>query len=174
MQGEAYLREYGWDAVRIVRPSNVYGPYDDFNPATGQVIPALISRIIGGENPLKIWGDGSAIRDFIYSDDVAYWMLRAMETAPPCVPINLGSGSGTSLRELVELISASVPSRPDIEWDPTKPTGDPVRMLSVLRAKEILGYEVKTGLAAGIRKTMQWYRENRDLNSGRQEKSRGN
>ena len=70
LMGEAYQLEYGWDAVRIVRPSNVYGPYDDFNPATAQVIPALINRMVNGENPVKVWGDGSAIRDFIYSEDV--------------------------------------------------------------------------------------------------------
>jgi len=92
IQGEAYMLEHGWDAVRIVRPSNVYGPYDDFNPATAQVIPSLIRRVLDGENPMRVWGDGSAIRDFIYSEDAAYWMLVAMEKAPPCLPINIGSG----------------------------------------------------------------------------------
>jgi GDP-L-fucose synthase len=174
VQGEAYLKEYGWDAVRVLRPSNVYGPHDDFDPRTAQVIPALISRILGGENPVKVWGDGSAVRDFIYSDDAAFWMLRAMEIAPPCVPINLGSGTGTTLRELVELIAANVPDRPAITWDPTKPTGDPVRVLSLQRARDMLGYEVRTGLAEGIRRTVQWYLENGHCLSKHREAVHGN
>ena len=163
IQGEAYLLEYKWEAVRIVRPSNVYGPYDDFNPSTAQVIPSLIGRILGGENPLKVWGDGSAIRDFIYSEDVAYWMLAAMEKAPPCVPVNLGNGQGTTIRELVEIISRCIPDPPVVKWDPSRPTGDPVRLLSIQRAEEALGYNVITDLAAGVNKTVQWYIENKEL-----------
>lgn len=94
VQGETYLQQYGWDAVRIVRPSNVYGSYDDFNPATAQVIPALISRMVNGENPLKVWGDGSAVRDFIFSEELADWLMVALEKAPPCVPVNLGKRQG--------------------------------------------------------------------------------
>jgi GDP-L-fucose synthase len=105
IQGEAYLQEFGWDAVRIVRPSNVYGPFDDFNPATAQVVPALIRRCLDGENPLKVWGDGSAIRDFVFSEDLADWLLIAFEKAPPCLPVNLGNGSGISIKELAEIIA---------------------------------------------------------------------
>lgn len=173
IQGEAYLREYGWDAVRIVRPSNVYGPHDDFNPVTAQVIPALISRIMAGENPLKVWGDGSTIRDFIFSDDAAYWMLRALETAPPCIPINIGSGSGTTIRDLVKIIADNVEDRPLIEWDTTKPTGDPIRVLSLIRAQELMGYEVRTDLAEGIERTMRWYQENPYSATVQQEAIRG-
>ena len=83
LMGEAYQLEHGWNAVRIVRPSNVYGPFDDFDPTTAQVIPSLISRMVNGENPVKVWGDGSAIRDFIYSEDVAYWIFRGNEESTP-------------------------------------------------------------------------------------------
>ena len=86
LQGEAYQLEAGWDAVRVVRPSNVYGPHDDFNPETAQVIPALIGRIFAGENPLIVWGDGENKRDFIFSEDCAYWMLKSMEKAPQTRP----------------------------------------------------------------------------------------
>jgi GDP-L-fucose synthase len=165
IQGETYLRQYGWDAVRIVRPSNVYGPFDDFNPATAQVIPALISRMINGENPVKVWGDGSAVRDFIFSEELANWLLVALEKAPPCVPINLGSGKGTTIKELAETISQCVPEPPQIEWDKTKPSGDPIRLLSIERAKELLGFRVKTELKEGIKKTVDWYLHHRDLAS---------
>ena len=163
VQGEAYLQEHGWDAVRIVRPSNVYGPYDDFDPATAQVIPALIRRMIDGENPVKVWGDGSAVRDFIFSQEVADWMLVALEKAPPCVPINLGSGKGTTIRELAENIAQCVPEPPQIEWDTTKPSGDSVRILSIERAKKLIGFKSRTDLKEGIKKTVDWYLNNAEL-----------
>jgi GDP-L-fucose synthase len=147
VQGETYMHEHGWDAVRVVRPSNVYGPYDDFNPETAQVIPALIRRMIDGENPIKVWGDGTV----------------ALEKAPPCVPINLGGGEGVTIKELAETIAQSVPNPPRIEWDSTKPTGDPVRILSTERAKELIGFELKTPLNEGIKKTVDWYIQNRKL-----------
>jgi GDP-L-fucose synthase len=163
IQGEAYLREYGWDAVRIVRPSNVYGPFDDFEPATAQVIPALIRRCLDGENPIKVWGDGSAIRDFVFSEDVAEWILAAFEKAPPCIPINLGNGTGMSIKEAAETIVRNMPEPPRIEWDKEKPSGDPVRILSMARAKAYLGNLPQTPFDEGIRKTIAWFVDNRGL-----------
>lgn len=157
--GEAYHLEYGWDAVRIVRPSNVYGPYDDFNPETAQVIPALISRMVNGENPLTVWGNGSAIRDFIYSEDVAFWILEAVEKAPPCIPINLGNGVGVTIKQIADTIANSLSPNPNILWDVDKPSGDPCRVLSMDRAKQILNYYPRTSLEDGINKTVKWYKE---------------
>ena len=157
--GEAYQLEYGWDAVRIVRPSNVYGPYDDFNPSTAQVIPALISRMVNGENPVKVWGDGSAIRDFIYSEDVAYWIIKAVEDAPPGIPVNLGNGVGVTIKQIAETIANELSPSPKILWDLDKPSGDPCRILSMDRAKEVLGYYPRTSLESGIKKTIEWYKE---------------
>jgi GDP-L-fucose synthase len=162
-QAEAYLHEYGWDAVRIVRPSNVYGPFDDFDPRTAQVIPALIARMANEENPVRIAGDGSAIRDFIYSEDVVEGMLIALANAPACLPINLGSGARTTIREVAETIADLVPVRPEIMWDVTKPTGDKFRVLAMDRAKEVLGFEAKTSLKEGIRKTLEWYLSHKTL-----------
>jgi len=163
VQGMTYLQEHGWDAVRIVRPSNVYGPFDDFDPASAQVIPALIRRMVGGENPVKVWGDGSAVRDFVFSEDVVDWMLIALEKAPPCVPINLGTGTGITIREVAETIAQCVPKPPRIEWDAMKPSGDPVRILSMDRAKELLGFKPKTSFREGVRKTVDWYLANAEL-----------
>jgi GDP-L-fucose synthase len=143
----------------------VYGPYDDFNPATAQVIPALINRMVNGENPLKVWGDGSAIRDFIFSEELAEWLMVALEKAPPCVPINLGSGQGVTIKEVAETIAACVPNPPQIEWDRTKPTGDPVRLLSINRARELIEFNLKIGFKEGIKKTIDWYLRNRELAS---------
>ena len=163
IQGETYLHEYGWDAVRIVRPSNVYGPFDDFNPATAQVIPALIRRALDGESPLTVWGDGTAVRDFIFSDDLAEGMLLTLENAPACLPINLGCGRGITIKDLAETVARHVPGHPDIEWDVSKPAGDPVRVLSTTRAQEIIGFLPPTSLDEGIQKTIEWYRDNTEL-----------
>ncbi|GJL59375.1 MAG: GDP-L-fucose synthase [Nitrospirales bacterium] len=163
LEAETYLHEYNWEAVRVVRPSNVYGPFDDFNPATGQVIPALIRRVLDGESPVRIWGDGSAIRDFIFVQDVVDGLLLAMEHAPPCFPLNLGSGVPTTIRQLAEIIVAESRVSTAIEWDPSKPAGDPVRLLSMERAEATIGFHPKISLRDGIRQTIYWYTQNREL-----------
>lgn len=167
VQAESYLLEYGWLAPKIVRPSNVYGPYDDFNPKTAQVIPALIARMVGGENPIKIWGDGSAIRDFIFVDDVVEGMLLALENAPPCVPINLGNGKGVTIKKIAQTIANATGTKAKLRWDINKPTGDPVRILSTGRAENLLHFKAKTSLENGIKKTVEWY-----LKSEKYEKDR--
>lgn len=162
LQGETYLREYGWDAVKIIRPSNVYGPYDDFNPITGQVIPALISRMVNGENPVKVWGDGSAIRDFIFSEELADWMIIALEKLPACTPINIGSGVGHTIKKIAETISNNTRQKPSIEWDITKPSGDPIRLMNIEKAKKLIGYAPKVAIDEGISKTIDWYIKNKN------------
>lgn len=173
IQGEAYLLEYGWDAVRIVRPSNVYGPYDDFNPASAQVIPALIRRCLDGENPLKVWGDGTAVRDFIFSEDLANWLLDVLYRGPNCVPLNLGDGVGITIKELAECVVSVVNSDLNIEWDISKPAGDPVRILSMKKTTEYMGELPKTSLHEGIRKTVEWYKENLEVLNYKGEKYYG-
>jgi GDP-L-fucose synthase len=167
IQGETYLLEHEWDAVRVIRPANVFGPYDDFNPATAQVIPALISRALGGESPLVVWGDGTAVRDFVFSEDVADAAILALEKAPASVPINIGSGRGVTIKELADTVASLVPGKPAIEWDTSKPAGDPIRLLATERAQELLGYTPATSLADGIRKTIDWYLSNTELASRR-------
>jgi GDP-L-fucose synthase len=162
-QAETYLHEYGWDAVRIVRLSNVYGPYDDFDPRTAHVIPALINRMVNGENPVSVAGDGSAVRDLIYSYDVVEGMLTALEKAPPCHPINLGSGQGYSIKTIAETIAELVPQKPMIKWDPSRPTGDQIRILDTQRAKDLLNFKPKTDIREGIKKTIEWYIANKDI-----------
>jgi GDP-L-fucose synthase len=160
LQAEAYKTEYGWDKIAIVRPSNVYGPKDNFDPETAMVIPALINRVSGGENPLVVWGDGSAIRDFIYSKDVAEGMLLAMEHGANCTPVNLGSGEGVSIREIVESILGCFDEPPEIKWDTSKPSGEPVRLVDMTRAKEMLGFSPRTSIGDGIAATVEWYKQN--------------
>lgn len=163
VQGETYLHEHGWDAVRIVRLSNVYGPYDDFDPKTSHVIPSLINRVVNGENPLRVSGDGSAIRDFIFSEDVVDGMLLSLEKSEPCTPTNLGSGKSCSIKELVETLLKVSENKPEVVWDPSRPRGDSMRVLDVQRAKDLLGYETKTSLEDGLAQTVEWYISNKSL-----------
>lgn len=167
LQAEAYKVEYEWDKIAIVRPANVYGPYDNFDPKTAMVLPALINRVVSGENPLVVWGDGSAIRDFIYSRDCAEGMLLALEKGANCTPINLGSGKGISIKELVETIVACFDKPPQVLWDTSKPSGQSIRLMDITRAKDMLDFTPRTSLQQGIRETVEWYLTNSDLISKR-------
>jgi GDP-L-fucose synthase len=159
LQADAYRIEYGWGKITIVRPANVYGPYDNFSLDNAMVVPSLIHRVVIGENPLRVWGDGSTRRDFVHAKDVARGMLLAIEHLPG-KPINLGSGIGVSIRELVDVILKCVDPKPEVMWDTSKPTGDPSRVLDISRARAI-GYEPTISLEDGIRETVEWYRKNR-------------
>lgn len=160
LQAEAYKIEYGWDSIAIVRPANVYGPYDNFDPETAMVIPALIRRIVDGENPLTVWGDGIEVRDFIHAKDVAEGMLIAMDSAN-CIPINLGSGTGVTIKELVEAICVSVDKPPEINWDLSKKSGDAIRLMDITRARS-LGFKPKISLTEGIKGTVDWFLKHKE------------
>ncbi len=161
LQCEAYLEQYGFESV-IVRPANVYGPYDNFNPKTAMVVGALIARVFEGEDPLVVWGDGTPIRDFIYSKDCARGMVLAMEHAKPCDPINLGSGIGVSIKELVEAICKYAPRAPRLEWDTSRPAGNRKRLMDITKARAQIGFEPKYSLEAGVQETMDWYKTHRN------------
>lgn len=163
LQAESYKIEYGWNKISIVRPANIYGPYDNFDPKTAMVIPSLINRAMKGENPLTVWGDGTPIRDFIYSKDVARGMMLAIEKGVN-VPVNLGSGKGITIKELAETVAKLVPGGPiKIIWDRTKPKGDAKRLMDISRARKLLGFKPMISLEQGIKETMEWYMKNKDL-----------
>lgn len=160
LQAEAYKIEYGWDKIAIVRPANVYGPYDNFDPDNAMVIPSLIKRALDGENPFTVWGDGSPIRDFIHAKDVARGMLLALEKGLG-QPINLGSGVGVSIRKIVEIIVSNMENKPKVVWDTSKPSGDKKRLMDISRAKSI-GFQPVISIKDGIKEVMDWYQENKD------------
>ncbi|MDD5476688.1 MAG: NAD-dependent epimerase/dehydratase family protein [Candidatus Omnitrophica bacterium] len=161
LQIDAYRKEYDWDGLTIVRPANVYGPYDNFESENAMVVPSLIKRVISGENPLRVWGDGTAVRDFIHAKDVASGMLLVAQEQPQ-KPVNLGSGVGVSIKDLVDVIILNLDKKPQVLWDKAKPKGDDCRILNISRAKE-LGFEPKVTLGQGIKETMDWYRANKDI-----------
>lgn len=160
LQAEAYEIEYGWKNIAIVRPANVYGPYDNFDPNNAMVIPSLIKRALDGENPLVVWGDGSAIRDFIHARDVAQGMLLALEKTARDA-INLGSGVGISIKEIVEIIVENMKVKPEVVWDTSKPSGDKKRVMDISKAKAI-GFEPIISIEEGIKEVMEWYQENKE------------
>lgn len=162
LQAEAYKIEYGWDKISIVRPANIYGSFDNFDPKTSTVIASLIKRAIDGENPLTVWGDGSPVRDFIYSKDVARGMMLAVEKGVN-LPVNLGSGTGVTIKELAETIAKLIPGGPiKIVWDKSKPKGDAKRLMDMKRAKKLLGFKPTVSLKQGIKETIQWYLKNKN------------
>lgn len=159
-------KQYGKETIiSIVRLCNVYGPFDDFWSEAAAVIPSLIRKVAEGINPLPVFGDGSQVRDFMFSRDAAAGMLSVAKSGVED-PVNLGSGKGITIRELVSAILENAENKPEILWDTSKPAGNPRRVLDVNRARS-LGFEPKIPLAVGIRETVSWYRKNRDKNAVR-------
>jgi len=160
LQIQAYRIQYGATNFAIVRPCNVYGPGDNFDPANAMVVPSLMARLRGGERPLRIWGDGSAVRDIAYSKDVAMGVILALHHGTGDGFVNLGSGSGISIRQLVEALRQVVDF--EYEFDTTKSSGFPRRVMDISKARQTIGYEPATPLIEGLRETWQWYLANED------------
>lgn len=156
LQAEAYQIEYGWENVHIVRPANVYGEFDNFDPENAMVIPSLIRRVFSGENPLTVWGDGTPIRDFIHAEDVANGMIQVMESGESR-PVNLGSGEGVSIKKIVEIILENFKEEIEVVWDTSKPKGDQKRLMDIARARSC-GFSPQVSIEQGIKKTMDWFR----------------
>ena len=146
-------------------PVNLYGPRDNFNPASSHVIPALIKKCVdaidAGADHIDCWGTGSASREFVYAADAAEGMLLATELYNGAEPVNIGTGFEISIKELVEKIVEMTGFKGEIRWDTEKPDGQPKRRLDVSRAKERFGFEAKTNFDEGLKATVDWYKENR-------------
>jgi GDP-L-fucose synthase len=144
----------------VVRPANIYGPYDDFEWATSHVVPALIRKVVERHSPLEVWGDGSDVKDLIYVDDFIDGMLLAMEKINQFDPVNIATGRPCSIKDVLNAI-LEVDGFADakIVFNTSKPTMIPKRLIDVTKAKKLLGFEAKTSLKDGIKKTVQWYRE---------------
>ena len=153
MNVEAYMKQYNWNRCSIVRPANVYGIDDNFGQWS-MVIPSLIKKAMDNDK-IEVWGDGSPIRDLIYAEDVAQGMIHMVENKVT-EPVNLGSGTGITIKEIAEIISEYFGK--EIVWDTTKPMGDMKRLMSMERANSY-GFYPQTSLRDGIIKTIEWYKE---------------
>ena len=165
VQAQAYRQQYGYNAVFLL-PVNLYGPGDNFNPASSHVIPALIRKCVeakdAGAEEVVVWGDGSPTREFLFVDDAAEGILLASERYNESEPVNLGAGYEISIKDLVELIAKKVGFKGKLVWDTSKPNGQPRRQLDTSRAFERFGFKAQIPFEEGLQKTIAWYVENKE------------
>ena len=164
VQGQAYRQQYGFNVIHLI-PVNLYGPGDNFDPASSHVIPALIKKCIDSRDAdashIDVWGSGSASREFLYVADAAEGIVLGTERSDSAEPVNLGTGHEITVRELVELIARLTDFHGEIRWDTSKPDGQPRRALDTSKAREAFGFEARTWFEDGLRRTIQWYEQSR-------------
>lgn len=160
VQLQAYRQQYGMDGVFLL-PVNLYGPRDNFDPATSHVIPAIIRKCVearrNGDDSVTLWGTGSASREFLYVADAAEAICLAAERYDDPEPINVGAGFEITIRDLAEKIAQLTGFDGEIVWDASQPDGQPRRKLDTSRAKERFGFEATTGFDEGLRTTIDWF-----------------
>lgn len=159
VQAKAYKKQYGFNAVHLL-PVNLYGPGDNFDSESGHVIAALIQKIITARDSnaksVEVWGTGTATREFLYVEDAAEGVVLAAAHYDDIKPVNLGSGTETSIKDIAGIIMKLANYSGSITWNIAKPDGQPRRQLNVSKAKRF-GFEAKTDLHSGLKKTIEWY-----------------
>jgi GDP-L-fucose synthase len=163
VQLQSYRQQYGFDGIYLL-PVNLYGPEDNFNPASSHVIPALIRKVYEakqqGVKQLPVWGDGSPTREFLFSEDAARGIVMGALHYEDAEPVNLGTNHEISIRDLVELICRLMEFDGELIWETDQPNGQPRRCLDTTRAKEAFGFTAQVSLEEGLRRTIEWYRKN--------------
>jgi GDP-L-fucose synthase len=161
VQGQAYREQYGFNVIHLL-PVNLYGPHDNFNPASSHVIPALIRKCVEaielGSAEIVCWGTGNATREFLYVEDCAEAIVLALEQYDRPEPVNIGAGFEISIRALAGLIVELTGFSGRLVFDPTKPDGQPRRSLDTSRARDEFGFRATTDFREGLRRTIDWYR----------------
>ena len=164
VQAQAYRQQYGFNAIYLL-PVNLYGPGDNFDPASSHVIPALIKKFVeaveSGAKSVEVWGTGAASREFLYVDDAAEGIALAAERYDKPDPVNLGAGFEVTVRDLATLIADLAGFEGEIAWDTAKPDGQPRRCLDVSRAEQEFGFRAKVDFREGLERTIAWYRNER-------------
>jgi len=162
VQGQAYRQQYGMNVIHLL-PVNLYGPGDNFDPASSHVIPALIRKfqeaLDQGQDQVEVWGTGKASREFLYVEDAAGGIVQATERYDGDLPVNLGAGFEVTIHDLVERIAGLMGFAGTVRWDSTKPDGQPRRCLDTSRAESQFGFRAATSFEEGLRRTIAWYRE---------------
>jgi GDP-L-fucose synthase len=154
---QAYREQYGLDTAFLL-PANLYGPRDNFDLETSHVIPALIRKMLAGDDEIVLWGDGSPTREFLFVEDLVDALLLAAERYDGAEPVNVGTGVETSIRELAETVADVTGFEGRIVWDTSMPNGQPRRHLDASRARDLFGFEARTALREGLERTVDWYR----------------
>jgi len=164
VQSQTYRQQYGYNSIFLI-PVNLYGPGDNFDPESSHVIPALIKKCLdaqeAGEDQIVVWGTGAPTREFFFVDDAAEGILLATEGYNGSEPVNLGSGMEISIKDLVYLIARLTEFKGQVLWDESKPDGQPRRCLDTSKAQQLFGFKAETPFEEGLRKTVEWYREER-------------
>jgi GDP-L-fucose synthase len=157
---QSYREQYGFNAISLM-PCNLYGPNDNFNLETSHVLPAMIAKFHAAldDNEVVLWGDGSAMREFLHIDDLAEACYVCMQKYDEHEHINVGTGIDMTIKQLAETIANIVGYNHDIKWDTTKPNGTPRKVLNVDKILK-LGWQPKIGLYEGVSQTYDWYRKN--------------
>jgi GDP-L-fucose synthase len=160
VQCQAYRRQYGMNAIYLL-PVNLYGPRDNFDLESSHVIPAMIRKCLEavdrGDSEIRLWGDGSPTREFLYVEDAAEAIVRATALYDGAEPVNIGSGREIAMRDLAALIARLTGFSGRISWDRSRPNGQPRRVLDVTRAEREFGFRARTSLEDGLRRTIDWY-----------------
>lgn len=158
LQIKAYKIQYALNNFAVVRPCNVYGPGDNFDPESAMVIPSLMAKIARGDNPVVIWGDGSAVRDFLFSRDAAEGIILALHFGTDGSFVNLGSGKGYSIKELAETLASFIGFK--YKFDSSKSSGFPKRVMDITLAKKTIHWRPSTSLEDGLKETWGWFLKN--------------
>ena len=170
VQAQAYRAQYGFNAIYLL-PVNLYGPGDNFDPESSHVIPALIKRFSAaakaGQKEITVWGTGKATREFLYVDDCAQGVCLAAARYEKPEPVNIGAGFEISIKDLAGVIARLTGFGGKINWDSSKPDGQPRRMLDTSRAFAEFGFKAKTNFEEGLKKTNEWYAQDLAGKSGR-------
>jgi GDP-L-fucose synthase len=163
VQLQAYRKQYGVNGIYLL-PANLYGPYDNFDPATSHVIPALIKKCCDamreGKKEIVVWGTGKASREFLYVEDAAEGIVLATERYDGPEPVNLGAGFEISIEDLLDKIVELTAFKGRIVWDASKPDGQPRRMLDIEKASNYFGFRAATNFHEGLKRTIEWYKKN--------------
>ena len=165
VQSQAYRQEFAFDSTNVLLV-NLYGPGDNFDPASSHVIPALIRKCVeavaSGASEIEVWGTGNATREFLFVADAAEALVLALELLTDSEPVNLGSGREITIRELVGKIAHTVGYTGRVRWNTDEPDGQPRRCLDTSRAARTLGWQARTSFDDGLARTVAWYRAQRD------------
>jgi len=160
VQSQAYRQQYGFNSIFLL-PVNLYGPGDNFDPASSHVIPALIRKVVearrDGKEEIEVWGTGRATREFLYVDDCAEAIVLAAERYDGAEPVNIGAGFEISIKDLAETIAKVSGFKGRLKWDAGKPDGQPRRCLDTTRATKEFGFKAKTSFEEGLARTIRWY-----------------
>ncbi|OGR43269.1 MAG: GDP-fucose synthetase [Elusimicrobia bacterium GWA2_61_42] len=161
VQSQAYRQQYGFNSIYLL-PVNLYGPRDNFDPASSHVIPALIKKCVeavsSGAKEITVWGTGKATREFLYVEDCAEAIVLATEKYNSPDPVNIGAGFEITIKDLVELIAKLTGFTGKLVWDSSKPDGQPRRMLDTSKAQKEFGFESQNGFEKGLKNTILWYK----------------